>query len=139
MQKWLALLGVTVALGCALTPGIRSTEDRDTVLLARTIYAMAKEESYAAKLAVGSVAMNRVESPWFADDLGAVLTEQHQFVTGSRYDQDSLAAAHEVLAGRRTLKPDLLYFHPTDAAEPWAQAPAKTVGSYGFYTRDGNI
>ncbi len=137
MGKGLALLGVTVALACALLPGVSSTEDRDTVLLARTIYAMAREESYDAKLAVGSVAMNRVGNAWFGDTLGEVLTQQHQFAAGTRYDQDSLAAAHEVLAGRRTLAPDVLYFHPVDAAEPWAERPIKTVGHYSFYETDG--
>ena len=139
MGKWLALLGVTVALGCALTPSVSSTEDRDTVLLARTIYAMARDESYDAKLAVGSVAMNRVGNAWFGDTLGEVLTQQHQFATGSRYDQDSLAAAHEVLAGRRALPKDAMYFHAVDATEPWSQKPIKTVGQYSFYAEDGGM
>ena len=139
MGKWMALLGVTVALGCALAPGVSFTEDRDTVLLARTIYAMARDESYDAKLAVGSVAMNRVGNPWFGDTLGEVLTQQHQFAAGSRYDQDSLAAAHEVLAGRRNLSADALYYHAVDAAEPWSQKPVKTVGRYSFYADDGSL
>ena len=139
MRRGLALLGAAVALGCMLLPGTSFTEDRDTVLLARTIYAMAGRESYAAKLAVGSVAMNRVENAWFADTLGGVLSEQHQFPAGSRYDAESLSAAHAVLSGRRALGADALYYHSLNATEPWRAKPVGTVGSFGFYDRDGSL
>ena len=139
MKRWLALLGAASVLTLMLYPGRSYTEDRDTVLLARTIYAMAGRQSYDAKLAAGSVAMNRVENAWFDDTLSGVLNEQHQFPIGRRYDADSLAAAHEVLAGRRTLGDDVLYFHPTDASEPWSLKPVKTVGGYSYYDRDGSL
>jgi len=53
---------VVALLICALMPSASFTEDRDTVLLARAIYALAREESYETKLAIGTVAMNRVEN-----------------------------------------------------------------------------
>jgi spore germination cell wall hydrolase CwlJ-like protein len=76
------------ALAFVFVPSASYTEDRDTILLARTIYALGKNESYQTKLALGSVVMNRVASPWFADDLGDVLRDQQQFPAGSRYDDD---------------------------------------------------
>ena len=67
MKKWLALIALAALLVGALLPGVSFTEDRDTVLLARAIYALARNDSYDAKLAIGTVAMNRLDSVWFAD------------------------------------------------------------------------
>ena len=122
MRKWLALAAV-VLLVCMMIPSVSYTEDRDTVLLARTIYALGRDESYETKLALGTVVMNRVENAWFADTLGEVLEQQQQFPAGSRYDAESLKAAHAVLAGTRAL----------DAAERWDSGDlVKTVGGYAF-------
>ena len=139
MKRWLALLSVAALLALLLAPGASYTEDRDTVLLARAIYALARNESYETKLAIGTVAMNRVESVWFADSLGEVLNEQHQFPIGRRYDSESLSAAHAVLSGKRSLSRKALYYHATNAAEAWRQKPLKTVGGYAFYSENGNI
>ena len=136
MRKWIAVLALAALLVGALLPGVSFTEDRDTVLLARAIYALARGESYDAKLAIGSVAMNRVESPWFADTLGEVLNEQHQFPIGSRYDEESLAAAHAVLSGRRNLEPSAVYYQSDAATEPRTDKPVSTVGSFSFYASE---
>lgn len=133
MRKWIALIALAALLACALLPGVSYTEDKDTVLLARAIYALARGDTYDAKLAIGTVAMNRLESVWFADDLGDVLNEQHQFPIGSRYDAESLRAAHAVLAGQRTLGRDALYYQSLTASQPRADAPLATVGGFAFY------
>ena len=140
MRKMLVLAAVIAALVCALVPSVSFTEDEDTVLLARTIYALGKGESYETKLAIGTVVMNRVENAWFADTLGEVLQEQHQFPAGSRYDDESLQAAHAVLSGERVLSASALYYQPLDAAEQWSDADlVDTVGGYGFYSDNGRI
>ncbi len=133
MRKWMALLALVALMACALVPNVSFTEDRDTVLLARVIYALARNEGYDTKLAIGTVAMNRMDSVWFADDLAGVLNEQHQFPIGSRYDAESLRAARAVLAGRRTLSPDALYYQSLAATQPRTDAPLATVGGYAFY------
>ena len=133
MRQWIAVLALAALLVGALLPGVSFTEDRDTVLLARAIYALARNDSYDAKLAIGTVAMNRLDSPWFADTLGEVLNEQHQFPIGSRYDEESLAAAHAVLSGRRTLDRDALYYQALSASRPRGDAPLATVGGFAFY------
>ena len=138
MKKWFLVAAAALVLAGMLLPTASYTEDRDTVLLARAIYALAGSDSYEAKLAVGSVAMNRVADAWFGNTLEAVLNEQHQFPIGRRYDSDSLAAAHAVLSGQRALPANALYYHPLDAAEPWHQDPVKTAGNLAFYTTDGN-
>ena len=140
MRRMLILAAVIAALVCALVPSVSFTEDEDTVLLARTIYALGKSESYETKLAIGTVVMNRVENAWFADTLGEVLQEQHQFPAGTRYDDESLQAAHAVLSGERTLSASALYYQPLDAAQQWSASDlVDTVGSYGFYSDNGRI
>ena len=133
MRKWIALCAILILGVCILTPKPGFTEDRDTVLLARAIYALARDDSYDAKLAIGTVAMNRLDSVWFADDLGGVLNEQHQFPIGSRYDAESLRAAHAVLSGKRVLKPEALYYQSLAASQPRTDAPLAVVGGYAFY------
>ena len=135
MRKWIVIIAVAALLACALVPGVSFTEDRDTVLLARAIYALARDASYDAKLAIGTVAMNRRDSVWFDDTLDGVLNEQHQFPIGSRYDAQSLAAAHEVLSGRRTLDADALYYQSPAASRPRDDSPIAEVGGFRFYNR----
>ena len=140
MRKIVALMVLVVVLVVAFVPSVSFTEDRDTVLLAKTIYALGKNESYETKLALGTVVMNRVENGWFADTLGEVLEEQHQFPAGSRYDSDSLKAAHEVLSGARVLGENALYYQPLDASQPWnSEYLVETMGGYGFYYTNGQI
>ena len=133
MRKWIAVTAVVALMACVLVPGVSYTEDRDTVLLARAIYALARNESYDAKLAIGTVAMNRLDSFWFEDTLDGVLNEQHQFPIGNRYDAECLEAAHAVLSGRRTLSPDALYYQSLNASQPRTDAPLAVVGGYAFY------
>ena len=99
--KWqLAAAWVLAALllACMLVPSVRFTEDNDTVLLAKVIYAQCKNEDYSAKLALGREVMRRVDDPWYPATLGEVLREQQQFPAGTRYDSESLRAAHAVIA-----------------------------------------
>ena len=139
MRKWLAL-AMVIVLACMMVPSVSYTEDRDTVLLARTIYALGRDESYATKLAIGTVVMNRVENAWFDNTLGGVLEEQQQFPAGNRYDDESLKAAHAVLSGERSLDASALYYQPLDAAERWDVANlVATVGGYAFYSSNGRI
>lgn len=140
MRKLIAALMMLAMLACMFIPSVSFTEDKDTVLLARTIYALGKGESYETKLALGSVVMNRVENNWFADTLGDVLNDQQQFPAGKRYDNDSLRAAHDVLSGKRTLSEEALYYQAADASCPWADTyQVDSEGNYNFYSRSGNI
>ena len=83
--------------------------------------------------------MNRLENDWFPDDLGAVLTDPQQFPAGSRYDADSLRAAHELISGRRALRSDALYYQAADASAPWSEEyRVASAGNYNFYCEDGN-
>ena len=139
MRKFAAVLLLLALLACALIPSAAFTEDRDTVLLARTLYALGKNESYETKLALGTVVMNRVENPWFADTLGEVLRDQQQFPAGSRYDDESLEAAHALLTGKRALDESALYYQAADASAGWGdENRVASAGNYNFYSADGN-
>ena len=140
MRRIIAGLAVLAAMAAMFVPSVGFTEDRDTVQLARAIYALGKAESYETKLAIGTVAMNRVENPWFANDLGEVLRDQQQFPAGSRYDGDSLRAAHAVISGARNLPGSALYYQAADASLAWGDANrVDAVGGYNFYSESGNI
>lgn len=135
MRKWIAAMAMLGMLVCTMLPSVGFTEDKDTVLLARTIYALGKAESYETKLKLGTVAMNRVESNWFADSLGEVLRDQQQFPAGNRYDSESLRAAHAVLSGERALSEDALYYRAKDASDAWgAEYCVASAGNYDFYS-----
>ena len=140
MRRIIAGLIGLIAMACMFAPSVSFTEDRDTVRLARTIYALGKTEAYETKLALGTVVMNRLESPWFSGDLGEVLDDQQQFPAGSRYDGDSLRAAHAVLSGKRNLPGSALYYQAADATLAWGDANrVDSVGGYNFYSESGNI
>ena len=130
----LALLFLAIVL-----PSLSFTEDQETVLLARAVYAVARDESYETKLAVASAALNRVDDPWHPNTLRGVLEEKHQFPIGSYYDAESLSAAHEALAGRRNLPAGVMYFQSAAGASRWDDTYLyRTIGGLSFYTRDGN-
>lgn len=134
-----AAVCVALLFLAAVLPSLTFTEDQETVWLARAVYAVARDESYETKLAVACAALNRVESPWHPNTLKGVLAEKHQFPAGNYYDQDSLRAAHEALAGNRTLPANVMYFQSTGAPNPWGDEYFyRTIGGLAFYTRDGN-
>ena len=80
--------------------------------------------------------MNRVESAWFGKTLGEVLAEKHQFPAGTRYDAESLSAAHAVLSGVRTLGANVVYYQALDASAPLQAVPETTLGGYAFYAME---
>ncbi|MCQ2436903.1 MAG: cell wall hydrolase [Clostridia bacterium] len=140
MRKAVLFAVVLAALVYLLMPAASYTEDRATVRLAQTIYALGHDEAYDTKLAIGSVVMNRVDSAWFADSMETVLEQQQQFPAGSRYDEDSLRAAHAVLTGTRTLDGSALYYCSTELSGAWTGlTPVKVVGGYAFYAENGWI
>lgn len=136
MRKLIAAVLVLCAIACV--PSVSFTEDAATVRLARVIYALAGCDTHEAKLAIGCVVMNRVESPWFPDALADVLKGQQQFPCGNKYDAESLEAAHAVLAGERTLPKAALYYRAKDATARWTLAPCAEAGNFYFYMENGD-
>jgi len=133
----LGVLALAVCVGMFL-PDDSFTEDKTTVRLARALYALAGNDTYEAKLALGTLIMNRVESPWFPETLEGVLSQQQQFPTGKKYDRESLAAAHDVISGIRTLDKSAVYYRMTDSENKWNAAPVAVRGNIAFYEVNEN-
>ena len=135
MKKFAALALILVFV--MLVPFGSYTENEDAVLLARVIYAAAKAEPYSAKLAMGTLVMNRVGDIFFPDSIEDVVYAQHAFPIGERYDEDSLRAAHEILDGERSFGADVLWYRLPTAAGWGAKGYALSVGGIDFYTENG--
>lgn len=135
MKKILVFLAVMCL--CAAIPSVNFTEDKSTVRLARTIYAIAGTEDYETQLAIGTVVMNRLESPWYPDTLEEVLSQQHQFPCGRKYDAQSLKAAHDVISGERVLDESAIAFEAKDAASPrGGEDMCGESGNYVFFSTE---
>ena len=130
MKRIIAAVIVLALILCAPIHGL--SEDEYTIQLARVIYAVARNDSYDAKLALGSVVMNRVENPWYPDTLAEVLAEKHQFPAGQTYDDESLKAAHEVVTGMRTLDTELVQW----SSQPIEARKCVQVGALYMATRN---
>ena len=133
-MKKLLLLLIAVCI-CVVIPTTHSyTEDTATVRLARTIYAIAGDQDYETQLAIGTVIMNRVDSPWYPSTLEGVLSQQQQFPCGTRYDEEALAAAHEVLTGERSLDESVIAYQAKDASAPRdAEDVVAESGNFNFF------
>ena len=135
MKRRIGLM-LCVCLMLALFPMRVISEGEDTVMLARVLYTMCRDEDERTMMKVGSVIMNRVESPWFPDTLGEVLRQAQQFPCGRKYDARSLDAALRLLDGARSLDAQALYAQTLDARAPLDAADLlETSGGYGFYRK----
>lgn len=88
----------------------QSEESEDVKLLASLIYCEAGNQPHEGKVAVGSVVMNRLNSPAYPNTLAGVIYASGQFTParsgkvdriyrGGNIQADSIAAAKEALAG----------------------------------------
>lgn len=117
----------------------------DVYWLSRIIYAEARGESMAGKLAVGNVVMNRVRNSGFPNTVYGVIFDRNggvQFTpvsNGEIYrtpDSASVEAAKRCLDGER-ISSSILFFINTDIANSfWITANRQyvmTIGNHDFY------
>ncbi len=129
------LLCAALILAILILPTLGLTEGADTIRLAKTLYLLGRGESYETLLDLGTVVMNRVDSPWYPDTVMGVLNQPQQFACGTLYDDESLRAARAVMMGARTLPADVVCYGALDATQPLREDTLfATSGSYGFYT-----
>ena len=122
-------------LAILILPTLGLTEGADTIRLAKTLYLLGRGESYETLLDLGTVVMNRVDSPWYPDTVMGVLNQPQQFACGTLYDDESLRAARAVMMGARTLPADVVCYGALDATQPLREDTLFTTsGGYGFYT-----
>lgn len=116
--------------------------EEDLLWLARIIHAEARGESMEAKVAVGTVVMNRVASSKFPNTIYGVIFQKNQFSpvrAGTIYNTPSAScyeAARRCLEGERT-DTRILYFMMTKyASGTWMDRTRKLIviiGSESFY------
>lgn len=115
-----------------------STGDED--LLARLVHAEAKGESYAGKLAVAKVVLNRVASEKFPDSIQAVVYQSGQFSPVSNgainkpADAESIQAAKEAFAIGGNPDAALFFYNPDIATNHWVGTRPVTavIGNHVF-------
>ncbi len=120
------------------TKGVSSSDD--VMLLSRIIYAEAKGEPYIGKVAVGSVILNRVESPIFPNSLSGVLFQPRAFQSVSNGtiwnepDMESIRAANNALNGWDPSYGCLYFWNPTTSTSSWIwkKSPIMRVGKHVF-------
>jgi len=107
----------------ASTTGVARNDD--VQLLARLIHAEAQAEPYIGKVAVGAVALNRVESPSFPNTLAGVIYQPGAFesVTNGRINltpsQESVRAAIDALNGWDPTYGALFFWNPYKKVSAW--------------------
>ena len=121
-------------LGLLALPRLGLMEGDDTIRLAKTLYALGKGEQYETLLDLGTVVMNRVDSPWYPDTVMGVLRQPHQFPCGTLYDETSYRAARAVMMGRRTLPAEAVAYRAADASAPARGELIRAGGNYEFRT-----
>ncbi len=108
--------------------------------LEAAIHHEAKGESFAGKLAVGNVVLNRVAMPSFPKSVCGVVKQKKQFswYTGNEsslhtpVSRDTQIAARKAMASKRD---NVLFFHATYVAPKWSRRLSRqfTIGNHIFY------
>jgi spore germination cell wall hydrolase CwlJ-like protein len=108
--------------------------------LEAAIHHEAKGESFAGKLAVGNVVLNRVAAPDFPKSVCAVVKQKKQFSwyqgneakLNTAVSADTKNAARKALASKRN---GTLFFHATYVMPAWSRKLHRqfTIGKHTFY------
>lgn len=112
----------------------------DLYLLAKTIYAEARGESYTGQVAVGAVILNRVKDPAFPNTVSGVVYQKHAFtaVTDGQINlepnQTAYNAAKDALNGWDPTYGCLYYYNPAKATSSWifTRQTVTTIGKHVF-------
>ena len=97
----------------------------DLYLIAKCIYAEARGEPYAGKVAVGAVILNRVENPNFPNTIYGVVYQPWAFTAvydgqiTLEPDEESYAAARDALNGWDPTYGCIYYYNPATATSQW--------------------
>ncbi|WP_066051759.1 cell wall hydrolase [Robertmurraya korlensis] len=119
-----------------------SASDKD--LLARLVSAEAKGESYAGKVAVATVILNRVNHPDFPNTVSEVVyqidqgfyafTPVQNGTINQAADEESKRAVAEALAFQGQGQGSLYFYNPQTAASSWvfSRETTITIGNHRF-------
>lgn len=147
--KLLALLCVLASAGCTgRTPGGTQTaavrgDERDC--LVRAMYFESNRSSSEGLMAVGTVVMNRVDSPRFPNTICGVVGQNRQFAPGvltrpldPRQAGPAQRAADAVLRGERYAPVGrAMHFHMASFKNPYPAKYVAVAGGNAFYLKPG--
>lgn len=121
-----------------------SISDEEKDLFARLVEAEAKGESYEGKVAVATVVLNRVESPYFPNTITGVISE----VVGDAYafspvqngeinnpaSDEAIRAVEESLTRQDRLNDCIYFYNPDIATDNWIRTRevVTTIGNHVF-------
>lgn len=114
--------------------------DSDVYLLAKTIHAEARGESYIGQVAVGAVILNRVKSSEFPNTISGVVyqpwafTAVHDGQINLEPDETAMRAAKDALSGWDPSYGCLFYYNPDKATSQWifTTQTVTQIGSHIF-------
>lgn len=136
-QKTLLFLGLS---GGGSSSGSGGYSRSDVQLLAKTISAEARGESYEGQVAVGAVILNRVEHSSFPDTISGVVYQPGAFsaVRDMNWSQPVAAsaqkAAQDAINGWDPSGGALYYYNPAKTSNKWMRSRPviKTIGNHLF-------
>lgn len=126
----------------AILPGEHYYNSDSVYWLSRIINAESGNQSLTGKLGVGTVILNRVESPRFPNTIYDVIFAPNQFTPASNGsinrepNAESVVAAKLVLEGLRVGGSSLYFVNPNASPNSWAQRNrpyVTTIGSHAFF------
>ena len=109
-------------------------------LLARCVYAEARDEPYTGQVAIAAVVLNRVESPSFPNTISGVIYQKGAFTCVSdgqinlTPNQTAYNAARDALNGWDPTNGCLYYYNPATATSKWIWSLKVqiTIGRHSF-------
>ena len=116
--------------------------NEDLELLAKIVYAEARDEPYEGLLAVAAVVINRVQDSTFPDSIYGVIFQKGQFtpaMNGKIYDikpdENSYKAAEEALLGIDPVEGALFFFNPNISNSTFFSKKEliRQIGHHNFY------
>ena len=129
------------ALGMSLGGSSQASQSSgDLYLLAKTVYAEARGESYEGQVAVAAVILNRVESPKFPNTIAGVVyqpwafTAVHDGQINLEPNQTAYNAARDAMNGWDPTYGCLYYYNAATATSKWiySRKTIVTIGKHVF-------
>ena len=118
------------------------TED-EVYLMAQTVFAESRSESFEGKVAVASVILNRVKNPNFPHTIEGVIKQKDAFscVKNNKInvipDESCYAAVLSALKGNDPTSKAVFYYNPKIATSTWminvGKTNPKTIGNHVFF------
>lgn len=118
------------------------TED-EVYLMAQTVFAESRSESFEGKVAVASVILNRVKDPNFPHTIEGVIKQKDAFscVKDGKIDvipdESCYSAVLSALKGNDPTSKAVFYYNPKIATSTWminvGKSNAKTIGNHVFF------